>query len=66
MTCDRAGNISNQFHLTPFRETETLTTQAINPVEALKLYNQVKTVPAVPVEVPMKANNPRLAVTAVA
>jgi hypothetical protein len=43
-----------------------LTTQAIKPVEALKLYNQLKTVPAVPVLVPMNANRPRLAVKAVA
>jgi hypothetical protein len=66
MTCNGADDISNPFHLAPFHKSETLTTQAINPVEALKLYNQVKTVPAVPVEVPMNANNPRLAVTAVA
>lgn len=43
-----------------------LTTHAIRPVEALKLYSQLKTVPAVPALVPMKASNPRLAVAAIA
>jgi len=42
-----------------------LTTQAINPVDALRLYNQLKISPAVPDElVPMNAKRPKLEVNA--